>query len=229
LQMLVDDVEALQEEFYPSMENVGSGMLVWTCTKDEGCKAKPGKRTEEYKTVTVRLPLVTVEDVADRIKGRTSRSKVTEKANERDKKRLVRIVKAAVEQGGLLTVAELSVILNRSMEAVRKLAREWEEETGELLAFKGYRMDQGSRPTHKREIARLHEEGLEAPDIARASGHSVNSVERYLQDYERVRMLLKQKMSVEDISSVIGRGKRVVLEYVQLAREYHPELFEGED
>jgi transposase len=229
LQMLVDDVEALREEFYPAIENVGSGMLIWTCTKDEGRKAKPGKRTEEYKTVTVRLPLVTVEDVADRIEGRTSQTKAAEKVKERDKKRLVRIVKAAVEQGGLLTVAELSVILNRSMEVVRRYAREWEEETGELLALKGYRMDQGSRPTHKREIARLHEEGLEAPDIARASGHSVNSVERYLQDYERVRMLLKRKMSVEDISTAIGRGKRVVLEYVELAREYHPELLEGEN
>lgn len=229
LQMLVDDVEALREEFYPAMENVGSGMLVWTCTKDEGRKAKAGKRTEEYKTVTVRLPLITAEDIADRIEGRTPRGKAAEKADERDKKRLVRIVKAAAEQGGLLTVAETSVVLNRSVEAVRKMARSWEEETGELLAFKGYRMDQGCRPTHKREIAKLHEEGLEAPDIARATGHSVNSVERYLQDYERVRMLLKRKMSVEDISSVTGRGQRVVLEYVQLAREYHPELFEGEN
>jgi hypothetical protein len=227
LQMLVDDVEELREEFFPALDNVGSGTLIWTCTKDEGYKAKPGKRTEEYETVTVKLPLITPEDVADRIEGRTAPGKAAEKVKERDKKRVARIVKAAAEQGGLLTVAELSVILNKSMEAVRSCVRDWEAETGELLALKGYRMDQGSRPTHKREIARLHEEGLEPPDIARASGHSVNSVERYLQDYERVRMLLKRKMSVEDISTTIGRGRRVVLEYVELAREYHPELFEG--
>jgi hypothetical protein len=40
-------------------------------------------------------------------------------------------------------------------------------------------------------------------------------------------MLLKRKMSIEDISATIGRGKRVVVEYAELAREYHPELFEG--
>jgi len=107
LQMLVDDVEELREEFFPPLDNVGSGTLIWTCTKDVGRKAKPGKRTEEYETVTVKLPLITAEDVADRIEGRTPPGKAAEKVKERDKKRVARIVKAAAEQGGLLTVAEL--------------------------------------------------------------------------------------------------------------------------
>jgi hypothetical protein len=229
LQLLVDDVLALQAEFYPELERVGSGTLIWTCTADEGRKAEPGKRTEEYKTVTVALPLVTAEDLEDRTSGKTPRNKTAQKTHDRDRKRLARLVKAAAEQGGLLTIAELSVILNKSYEVVRKYAREWEEETGELLPLKGYRMDQGSRPTHKVEIARLFEQGLEPPDIARATGHSVKSVERYLQDYERVRMLLKRGMAIEDISTTIGRGVRVVVEYVELAREYHPVLFGDEE
>jgi len=137
----------------------------------------------------------------------------------------VRMVKVAEAQGGLLTIAELSVILNRSYEVTRGLIREWEEETGELLPLKGYRMDQGSRPTHKREIARLYEQGMEPPDIAREARHSLKSVERYLKDYERVKLLLKRSMGAEEISGLIGRGQRVVLEYVDLARQYHPELF----
>jgi hypothetical protein len=229
LQLLVDDVLALQAEFFPELERVGSGTLIWTCTADEGRKAEPGKRTEEYKTTTVVLPLVTAEDLEDRTEGKTPRGKRGQKTHERDKKRLERIVKAAAEQGGLLTIAELSVILNKSYEMVRKYAREWEEETGEILPMKGFVMDQGSRPTHKVEIARLHEKGMEPPDIARETGHSVKSVERYLQDYERVRMLLKRGMSAEDISTTIGRGVHVVVEYVELAREHHPELFEGEN
>jgi len=36
-------------------------------------------------------------------------------------------------------------------------------------------------------------------------------------------------MKAEEISSLIGRGKRVVLEYVELARQYHPELFSQAD
>jgi hypothetical protein len=76
---------------------------------------------------------------------------------------------------------------------------------------------------------RLFEQGTEPPDVARETRRSLKSVERYLQDYERVRMLLKRGMEAEEISSVIGRGQRVVLEYVELARQYHPELFADGD
>jgi hypothetical protein len=228
LRLLVEDVTALLEEFYPATERAASGTLVWTCTADEGRKAEPGKRTEEYKAVTVRLPFVTQEDLRDRTAKKTPRNKTQATVKERDKRRLARMVKAAEEQGGLLTIAELSVILNKSYEVTRQYVRGWEEETGELLPMKGYRMDQGSSPTHKKEIARLYEQGLEPPDIGRETGHALKSVERYLQDYERVRMLLKRGMIAEDISSTIGRGVRVVLEYIEIAREYHPELFKEE-
>ncbi|MBL7063075.1 MAG: DUF1670 domain-containing protein, partial [Anaerolineae bacterium] len=144
LQLLVEDVMALMEEFYPPMEQVGSGALVWTCTADEGKKAEPGKRTEEYKTVTVRLPFVARADLRSRTEGKTPRGKIQAVAKARDKRRLARMVKAAEEQGGLLTIAELSVILNKSYEVTRQYIRQWEEETGELLPMKGYRMDQGS-------------------------------------------------------------------------------------
>ncbi len=32
LQLLIDDVVALRDEFYPATEHVGSGTLIWTCT-----------------------------------------------------------------------------------------------------------------------------------------------------------------------------------------------------
>jgi hypothetical protein len=229
LQLLVEDVMGLMGKFYPPMEQVKSGDLVWTCTADEGKKAEPGKRTEEYKTVTVKLPFVTRTDLRSRTDGKTPRGKTRAMAKDRDKRRLARMVKAADEQGGLLTIAEMSVILNKSYEVTRKYVREWEEETGKLLPMKGYRMDQGSRPTHKKEIVRLYEQALEPPDVARETGHSLKAVERYLQDYERVKLLLKRRVQVEDISSLIGRGKRVVLEYIEIAREYHPELFAKPD
>jgi hypothetical protein len=229
LQLLIEDVEALMEEFYPATERVGSGTLIWTCTADEGKKAEPGKRTEEYKTATVQLPFVVRADLRDRTDKKTPRAKRTAAARARDKRRLARMVKAAAEQGGLLTLAELSVILNKSYQVVSTYVREWEQENDELLPLKGYRMDQGSRPTHKKEIVRLFEQGLEPPDVARETCHSLKSVERYLQDYERVKLLLKRGMETDEISSTIGRGRTVVLEYVEIAHEYHPELFNTTD
>lgn len=225
MQLLAEDIQGLVDEFYPASERVGSGDLIWTCTADEGKKAEPGKAVEEYKVVTVTLPLIAQEDVVARTQGNTPRNQRAEAVRARHKRQLARVVKAAHEQGGLLTLAELSVMLNLSYERTERYAREWEAETGELLALKGYHMDQGSRPTHKGEIIRLSEQGKEPPDIARATRHSLKSVERYLTDYERVRMLLKQGVAVEQLSSLIGRGPRVIQEYVDIARQYHAELF----
>jgi len=226
LALLAEDVQALVNEFYPTTERASSGTLVWTCTADEGKKAEVGKRTEEYKTATVLLPLVTKADLRERTDKKISAAgKKRDAARERDKRRLVRLLKEAEAQGGLLTIAELGVILNKSYALTQKYIREWEEETGEMLPLKGYRMDQGSRPTHKKEIIRLYEQGMEPPDIARETGHSLKSVDRYLKDYERVKMMLKRDSGVEEISAVIGRGKSVVVEYVEIVREYHPELF----
>ena len=225
-QLLVEDVGRLLVEFYPDSEQAGSGTLVWSCTADEGQKAEPGKRTEEYKTITVQLPLVTSEELRQYT---APAGRQRPDAKRRDQQRAVRLVKAAAAQGGLLTIAELSAILNRSYEVARSYVRQWEEETGELLPLKGYRMDQGSSPSHKKEIVRLSEQGLEPPDIAHQTSHSLKSVERYLKDYERVKMLLQRGLDIVEISALIARGRTVVVEYVEIARQYHPELFNKEE
>jgi hypothetical protein len=116
-------------------------------------------------------------------------------------------------------------MLNKSYQVISDYAREWREETGETLPLKGYRMDQGSSPTHKGDIIRLYEQGMEPPDIAHETRHNLKSVERYLQDYERVKMMLKDGAEVEKIRAVTGRGKKVVVECVEIARMFHPELF----
>lgn len=225
LQLLTEDVMQLIEEYYPDAERANSGSLVWRCTADEGKKAEPGKRTEEYKSVTVLLPLVTAEEVSQRTAGQTSAVPRQSASKQRAKQRAVRLVKAAASQGGLLTLAELSAILNCSFALIRQYIRQWEEETGEILPLKGFQMDQGSRPTHKGAIIRLFEQGLQPPDIARETKHNLKSVERYLKDYERVKLLLKRGVATAEISTLIGRGQRLVLEYEAIARHYHPELF----
>jgi hypothetical protein len=218
MQMLVEDVEGLIAEFYPRHEQAASGTLIWTCTADEGKKAQAGKPTEEYNTVTIRLPLLS----KDEVESHTTKGS---DANQRLQRQMVRLLRSAAAQGGLLTLAELSLMTGCSYTKTSKLLQAWHEQNGELLPLKGYRMDQGSKPTHKAQIIRLFEQGKEPPDIAFESGHSLKSVERYLKDYERVRMLLKSGNDADAISTLIGRGKSVVLEYLKLAQEFRPELF----
>ncbi len=225
LKVLAEDVEALVTELYPPTERIQSGHLIWTCTGDEGQKAQPGKPTEAYKTVTVVLPLIGAEELADHSE-RCGRGPGAARTRTRLKRQIQRLVTTAAAQGGLLTLAELSVILGVGYELIQACVREVEAETGTPLPLKGYKMDQGSRPTHKGDIIRLYEQGLEPPDSARASHHHLKSVERYLKDYERVRLLLKQNLRSSEISAIIARGESVVKEYITQARIDHPELFE---
>jgi len=223
IQMMAEDVDRLRREFFPQAKSVGQGCLVWATTRDEGQKARPGKRTEEYGTVTVALPLVTDDDIAEKLTP-CPPGQARVRSQQRDVTRLARMVKAAEEQGGLLTIAELSVILNRSPDTIRQRIQEHYAAHGELLPLKGYRMDQGASPTHKRPIIALYEQGMEPPDIARETGHSLKSVDRYIDDYERVKVLLGKGSSVKEISHVVGRGQRVVREYIEITTRYHPNL-----
>ena len=228
LNILAEDVAELVAKFYPKTERVSSGQLIWTCTGDDGQKAQPGKPAESYPTTTVVLPLIEPEDIQEQLEP-WGKGKGKSRQQARHKRQIERMVQSAFEQGGLLTQAELSMILGLSSAAVRTYVRERETETGQPLPLKGYKMDQGSRPTHKGDIIRLYEQGLEPPDIARQTHHSLKSVERYLKDYERVRMLLKQNLSAEEISAIIDRGQSVIKEYIAQAQLFHPELFEAEN
>jgi len=225
--LLVEDVQKLIDEFYPDVGQSASGTLIWTCTADEGKKAEAGKPTEAYRTVTLKLPLVGAEELHSWTEKRPPGQNSQAKARRRERAQVARLIRAAADQGGLLTIAEVSVMVNRSYAQVARYVQEWQQETGELLPLKGYRMDQGASPTHKGEITRLYEQGLEPPDIAHETGHSLKSVERYLKDYERVKMLLRDHKSAAEISSLIGRGRTVVLQYMRIAEEFHPELFQN--
>ena len=60
---------------------------------------------------------------------------------------------------------------------------------GEILPIRGYVADMGSWPTHKAAIIRLYLEGLTTPEIASRTYHAKKSVDRYIEGFERVRLL----------------------------------------
>jgi hypothetical protein len=124
----------------------------------------------------------------------------------------------------LLSLADLSLLLNRSITTVRGYIMDHFEQTGELLPLKGYVLDQGSQPTHKGVILRWYEKGIAPPDIARLTEHSLEAVDRYIKDYERVKLLLRKGLHVREISRAIGRGLRTVLQYRRIVCEFHPDL-----
>jgi len=227
IEMIADDIAELQAEYYRDVDRVAPGHIVWHGTLDTGHKPTVGRSAKDEPTVTAVLPLITDNDIAERAQGCPEGKHATTWARERSIRRMVRLVKAALANPGgrqLLSQAELALLLNRSITSVGHYIQDHFDRTGELLPIKGYVLDQGSRPTHKGHILQLYEQGMAPPDIARATDHSLEAVDRYIKDYERVKVLLSKGLTVAEISHTIGRGERTVIEYRDIALDFHPEL-----
>ena len=74
----------------------------------------------------------------------------------------------------------------------------------------------GRGQTHKREIIALYLRGYLVPTICKMTNHSKEAVERYIRDFEAVRMLYPKFKEIEIISRIIRLSKPVVNPYVDL-------------
>lgn len=224
IMMLADDIEDMVGEYFPMKSRVKFGDVVWYTTADDGQRVSYGKKTEDYNVKQVILPLVVADDIESRMAYKDkSRNGNYRKNKERDIKTMVRLIKSAKEQGGLLSGAEVSVLMNRSLSTIGKYLKAYHEDTGEILPMKGYVLDQGSNPTHKGIIISLYEQGISPSDIVLKTGHNQESVDRYIKVYDQVLLLTRSHHSAESICEIIGRSMHTVRQYLRLVKNFHPE------
>jgi hypothetical protein len=223
LELLVQDVQGLIDQFYPTPARLRSGWMVLTGTKAIGSKAHPGQSAADHQLVTLAWPVLLPED----IEQLAAQPDTAQNRREWLRKRLVRIVEHGWNHPAgpvLLTQADLATMTGIERKLVGRLLQEARQMSDKPLLTKGYYFDQGMRPTHKTEIIALYEQGLDETDIARQSGHALDSVGRYIRDYERVKLLLQQGIPVEQVSRLINMQPNVVNSYVELVHKYHPNL-----
>lgn len=224
LEALADDIEYLQQEYFPFRERFEAGVIAWVTTKRTVRKPSYGKKTEDYESVMVYLPLVTRSDVEKRVFVKAGTKNSNYVVNRvRDIVTMSRLVKSAWEQDGMLSQAELCVLMNRSLTSMCKYIAEYEaHHPDDLLPLKGYILDQGSRPTHKGIILNLYEQGIDPTEIAQRTNHGLDAVDRYIKAYERVKGLYKKHLDNAEIKKVTGLSLKVVDAYLSIAKHFHP-------
>lgn len=223
--MLADDLEQLHQEYFPERNRLQFGDLVWQTTKDDGQRQSYGKKTEDYAVQTVILPLVRKEDIEKRIfYRRGERNHTWQQTEERKLVQLERVVKSARSQGGLLSGAEVALLLNLSLTTLGRYLRRYYERHREVLPMKGYVLDQGSNPTHKGIIVEMYEQAVSPADIVLKTGHTQEAVDRYIKGYDQVLALSRKKHDAVSISQITGRSINVVRQYLGLVKDFHPEL-----
>ena len=136
---------------------------------------------------------------------------------------MVRLLNSAKSQGGLLSGAELSVLMNRSLTTIRKYLDAYIKKTGEILPLKGYVLDQGSLPTHKAIVINLYEQGISPADIVLKTSHSQDAVDRYIKQYDQIKKLKRQGMDESTIKEITRRSIKVVREYIKLYQDLNPD------
>jgi hypothetical protein len=204
---IVDDILCKVRDYYGPDRGQEPNQIVYTAA-DAAARLARGKTMAQTAQQAIRLTMIAPEDCAAYGQGAPALLR----------QRLLRWLHEAVAQGALLTTADLAFLCSRPVASVAQLIREYERDTGKLLPLRGTVHDASSKLTHKPQIVARYLTGQLPPEIARATDHSLEAVEHYLRDFELVRELAP-RYDAEGISGLLGRGVRVVREYLALLRD----------
>ena len=194
-----------------SKDYVHHGQIVWTAVS---INDRPGwcQKIAETDLITVVLDASTAEDVQGRIDRVHPRQWRLRKA--------IRMCRQAYEQGGLLTNHDLSEILNLADSLIAQLLANYERQNKTLIPRRGTVHDAGNSLSHKWIIChKRYVEGKSADQIARESYHSLEAVDRYLGQFDRVRHCLQQGLSAMETAHILNCGVSLVEAYRQINKD----------
>ena len=192
-------------------DSVHHGQIVWTAID---VKDRPGwcQKVADTDLVTVVLDASTAEDVQARMDH--------EHASRWRLRKAIRLCRQTYEQGGLLTTYDLSEILNYTDSMIGKLLKEHELRTKKLIPRRGTIHDAGNALSHKWIIChKRYVEGKSADQIARETYHSLEAVDRYLGQFDRVRHCLQQGMNTTEIAHILNCSISLVQVYEEMDKE----------
>jgi len=203
-------LEVLARHIRP-IEHVTHGQALWMAVRVDD---PPGYRQSltDVELVPVVLDVSTAQDVEARIQ-RVG-------AQERLRRKAVRLCEQAFAQGGLLSNCDLAELLCDHDSRVAAALVAHERKTGKLVPRRATVHDVGTGLTHKRIIChKRYAEGKDASKVARETYHSLEAVDRYLGQYDRVRHCRLHGMDAAQTAYALGCGVRLVDEYLAIDHE----------
>jgi hypothetical protein len=221
-QAIVDDILKTIEHYFvvrkpleqmaqgkppPDERYLRYGQLVWMAVPVDEFPAR-GKSIVKTRMKPVILTYLASEDIETIRDGFTSR--------QLRMNRMVRWCEEAYDQGALLTQLDLAVLMNVCDKVVSDYVNEFQRTSGRILPTRGNIHDMSGAITHKREIITLYLQGCLTPTIARKTRHSKDAVDRYIKDYEAVKLVRTVTADIDKISQVTHLSKRVISQYLDL-------------
>lgn len=205
---IADALIDLFNSLCPESSRLKPGQIVWNAL-DKRTRADSENR--RYKPVI--LSLVTDDEVSMFEKG-SSVSMIRKNV-------MARMIREAYQQGAVLSTRDLSLLLVSNAAYLSKLRIEYEKEYKTILPHTGVIHDMGTTLTHKRIIIYKHVVEKKDPSIvARETNHSQPAVDKYLKDFNRVKILVNDNKDIDFIHHTTNIAKPVVKQYLQIINKY---------
>lgn len=192
-------------------ENLSHGQALWLAIAVDDPPRRL-QRISDCRLVPVVLDLSNSEDIDSRLDRKPLPERLLEKA--------LRLCRQAYEQGGLLSNCDLAELLSTHDSTIAHLLAEHERKTQKIVPRRATVHDVGTGLTHKRIICRKrYAEGKDPDQIARDTYHSLEAVDRYLGQYDRVRHCRRQGLSPAETAQALNCTLRLVEQYLDIDRE----------
>ena len=139
------------------------------------------------------------------------------------KMRIERLTNETKDQGGLLSHEDLCILLTISPATVKRDITKLRKK-GFSIPTRGYIKDIGPGVSHKRRIVELYLKGYQFTEIERKTGHSEESIRRYLDGFSHAALLTEKGVDLEKTRQITSLAERLILEYQDLLRQFevHP-------
>jgi hypothetical protein len=212
---VAEKIVDLIDQQLPAKDHLRPGQCVWNAVSIATRPDSPNCRL-----VPVILTLVDSSDV-QQLAGGIPMSAIARQS-------IARICREAFEQGALLSMRDIGLLVWRGNAAISHLREKWEAEEKKSLPHVGTIQDFGTCISHKTAIIRkVVYEGKDPRRAADETKHSQRAVDRYLKDFHRVRTCYEHMQDVDFITRTTGLSKYLVNQYVDIIVENERTIAKG--
>lgn len=204
---MAEKIVELVDKQLPHKDYLRPGQCVWNAVSKDTRPDSPNCRM-----VPVVLTLTNHADTEQLAQG-THMSVIARQA-------VARICQEAFEQGALLSMRDIGLLIWRNDSQVSTIRKKWEEDQHKQLPFVGTIQDFGSCISHKTSIVRkVVFEGKDPRRVADETKHTQRAVDRYLKDFYRVRTCYEHMPSRELVIRTTGLSGFLVDQYIDIIKE----------
>lgn len=212
---MAEKIVDLVDQQLPPKDHLRPGQCVWNAVSI-------GTRPDSPKCrlVPVILTLVDSSDVEQLARG-IPMTVIAQQS-------IARLCREAFEQGALLSMRDIGLLVWRKNAAISAARKQWEGEQKTSLPHVGTLQDFGTCISHKTAIVRkVVYEGKDPRRAADETKHSQRAVDRYLKDFHRVRTCYEHMQDVDFIARTTGLSKHLVNQYVGIITENETAIAKG--